>query len=144
MVRAGLDGATPAPSAARLDLLRRHIASLDGPFAAERLVDAFDELDAPEQPLAGSGWRRAGRQLRLAPLRSRRAAHAIAARVGSREPSTREGRVGAAGKFRGSSLAEAEELIGRFRAATGRFGEVRCSEIGPDLYAVTPGTATGR
>ena len=142
MVRASLDGTAPAPTAAALDLLGHHISALDGPFAATRLVDAFDELDVPEEQLVSSPGRRARRKLRMLPLRGRRLGRVAAERVTSRTAEDRSGRVGAAGKFPGSSLAEVVELIHRFSGATGRFTDLDCFEIRPDVYAITPGTAT--
>jgi hypothetical protein len=132
LVRSNLAGRTRAAEAG-VEVVQRHIAALDGRFAADRLVDAFDDIDIPVQRLRTSPARRVGRELRLSPDRVRRAI------AGRRHPGT-AGAASAASrataKFPRSSLAEVNDLLTRLRDATGRFGNVTCFELGPDVYGI--------
>ena len=66
IVRSNLAGQVRAAEAG-VEVVQRHIAALDGRFAADRLVDAFDDVDVPVQRLAPSAARRAGRGVGLPP-----------------------------------------------------------------------------
>jgi len=140
LVRANLEHRQHAATASAMELVSRHIAALEGPFAAERLVDAFDEIDVPALPLEPSLARRAQGQLALAALRARRLARSARGRTRSSRPeSTANNR--APGKFPGSSVAEARSFIEQLRGATGRFADVACFELGPNVYAIVPSEA---
>jgi surface carbohydrate biosynthesis protein len=140
VVRANLSGQR-LDTATGLDTVRRHIAALEGPFAAERLVDAFDEIDVPEGRLASSAWRRARHRAGLA----RNWPRLIAGRVrqGGSQPTRTPAEPEGGGKFPASSVAEVDDLIARFQEATGRFAGVAAVELGRDVYAVVAGADRG-
>jgi surface carbohydrate biosynthesis protein len=133
LVRSNLAGQVRTAEAG-VEVVQRHIAALDGRFAADRLVDAFDEIDVPLQRLGTSPIRRASRELRRGPDRLRRL---VATR---RHPSATDAATSTpsppTAKFPRSSLAEVNDLLTRLRGATGRFGDVTCYELGRDVYAV--------
>lgn len=106
-------------------------AAIDGPLAADRIVDAWDHLDPP-----------AGRTLRRPTVAHRTSqAHRLAGRVrttlrslpagGTAVP--RGGRFETAHKFPALDRSQLDAVVASHRDALGRFDRVRVRLIGPRL-----------
>lgn len=111
-------------------LLEQRFAALDGPLAADRIVDRWEELARP------------GLEARNRP----RAARALATthrRIGSARTALRERHddtleaLDVSGKFPPVSASRLRTLVDAYRTATGRFADVMATRIGPDLVHIT-------
>jgi surface carbohydrate biosynthesis protein len=118
-------------------VVRRHIAALEGPLAAERLVKELEAIDIREEPLTpGRPARRSG--LRLGAYRaahlSRRITRAFQGRMGAR-PTAPHGEPSNA-KFGDSTAAEVTSFMNRLSDTTARFTGLECFELEPNVYAI--------
>jgi surface carbohydrate biosynthesis protein len=140
-------------------LLERRISGLDGPLAADRIVDEWDRIAVPGRP-----WdlgRIRGAQLRV---RARHRIGTLRARLRSGSDGDPRGDAGpgpstaarlaserstdpfiGAHKFPPLSKAEVADVVEGLRRALDRFHDVRVEVIGPDLIAFGPlGRRTAR
>lgn len=116
------DGHDPAP------LLAQRFAALDGPLAADRIVDAWEALERP-------GLARSNR-----PAAARRRA-TLHRRVGAVRSAVRERMSGSgggagldvSGKFPPLDAGRLDRLVAALRTTTGRFTDVEVHRVGPDL-----------
>jgi surface carbohydrate biosynthesis protein len=122
------------PSSARDDaekaaLARRYIANVEGRHGYERMVDALDAIDLPEEPLV----------VRTGPLTRMRGA---LRRGVKRAKRTLDGRESVALRrrhaLRAADLKEAElvDILETARMVTGRFADVRIDELEKDLLCI--------
>lgn len=116
-------------------VLGRHITALDGPLAAERLVDEFDALDVGPQPLADSFGRRVQARVSTVGVRARRLVRQLTPEARTAAATAAPVRKPGA-KFPVSSRSEIVEFIARLQAVSGRFGSIACQELAPDVYAI--------
>lgn len=112
-------------------VVAHHIASLTGPLACDRILDEIDRLPLPSERLDASWRRKLTSQVALANLRLRR--RHVARPAASPLPT-----VAKAQKFPPTELDEVIETVERLRAASGRFGEVRCTELTGRVFAIEP------
>ncbi len=111
-------------------LLEQRFAALDGPLAAERIVDRWEELEHP------------GLEMRNRPRLARSLA-TTHRRIGAVRTALRQRRDDApealdvSNKFPPLSGARLRTLVDAYRATTGRFADVTAVRIGPDLVHVT-------
>jgi surface carbohydrate biosynthesis protein len=138
LVRANLGSGAPPPSDDDMAFIGRHISALDGPFAADRLADTFDEIDVAAHRLECTPWRRGRAELGLAGLRARRLARRLSTREAPTPDVVTESQGAATGKFPPSSLDEVRDFVDRVRTVTGRFSAIGVHELGTDVYAVVP------
>lgn len=111
--------------------LRRHIAGMDGPLAAERMVDAIDELGSAASTLphgiaasTAARWRYHFITLK----------HFVkyALRL-TRIPLSYE-----AQKNPGWDASEVDAVLDHLRATTGRFADVAVADLWPHVVAIAP------
>ena len=139
LVRANLDvdKRPHVEPAAHDPLVRRHIASLDGPLASECLVRAFDEIDLPSEPLFGSRLRQLRNELSLTPIRVERVLRRARA-LSSQSSEAAGGSTTKAptARFPGMLLTDVRDFVDRAYSTTGRFGNVECLELDQNVFAV--------
>ncbi len=117
-------------------VLTRRLAALDGPFAADRIVTAWEAMDAPEgrvlpsTPALRAARRAVRARARLADLKGRLTA--------GRAPAT-GGAFRVAHKFPPVRPAEVADLLTAVRRASGRFTGVSAEVVGSDLVVFRPG-----
>jgi surface carbohydrate biosynthesis protein len=116
-------------AATKSDLARRFIANFEGKRASDRMLDALDAIDLPEEPLTVS----------TGPLRNAR----VTLRNGiKRVKRTLDGRESVALRrrhaLRDDALKRAElvQLLETAQKVTGRFKDVRIGELEKDLLCV--------
>jgi surface carbohydrate biosynthesis protein len=119
-------GHDPAP------LLAQRFAALDGPLAADRIVDAWEEFDRPELRAPN----RPGRARRLATAHRR--AGSVRSALLARGSST-DGSPGLdlSSKFPPLDASRLARLVDAFRRTTGRFVSVDARLVSADLVHVT-------
>jgi surface carbohydrate biosynthesis protein len=114
------------------EALRRSLAALDGPLAAERIADVLEGAEAqlPARPprLAARLHGRVHAGLRAALQRG------IKARIPGHKNSAAYQRH----RFPPLSLGEVRERLARLQKALGRFDGLRCAEFSPNVFEVTP------
>ncbi len=130
----GLEG-LPA-SKANVDTLRHHLASLDGPLAADRLSDELASLDLPESRLGGGLLRQLESRARLIPDQLSRRRTGRGTEVASAQIT--KPRTDRSEKFPATPLGEVESFVSRLQAATGRFHGVRCAALTEKVYVILP------
>ena len=109
-------------------LLAQRFAALDGPLAADRIVEGWEELDR-----TGLEGRNRARRARLLARTHQRAG---AIRTGLRRRLSRTSEapgLDVSGKFPPLAPCRLGALVDAFRATTGRFSTVDVRHIGPDL-----------
>jgi surface carbohydrate biosynthesis protein len=116
----------------QLELLRRHIAALDGRFAAERIVDALaGEAAGPlALPTVKTGayvaaWARAHER-------------AASKRIKSFLPQHKNSAAYRRQRFPGLTAAQVDEKIRRFEALLGRFEGLRAREMFQNVFEIGP------
>jgi surface carbohydrate biosynthesis protein len=116
------------------DVLERRFAALDGPLAADRTVDAWEELDLPSRTnrvraslLAATTHRRIGAA--RARLRERREGPG-----GARDGDGFDGTL----KFPPIDAREVDAIAASYRRGLGRFADVEVRTVGPRLVEVRP------
>lgn len=114
-------GHDPAP------LIVQRFAALAGPLAADRIVDAWEELDHPG--LSAPNRPRRARSLATAHRRAGSVRSALRARRTDADRSPLD----LSGKFPPLDAGRLARLIDAFRATTGRFTGVDARLVGPDL-----------
>ncbi len=130
-VRALAGGELGAPnSAARRAILERHIASLDGPLAADRMVSAICEAGyrdrRPPRPATFrylQGWLHARGRTAVKQINRRRAGHRNADEFHEH-------------RFPGTSAEELRQRIRRFAAQLGRFGQLRVEDLSNHIFRI--------
>ena len=130
-VRAIAAGEFGAPnSAARRAILERHVASLDGPLAADRMVTALCEAGyhdrRPPRPATLrylQGWLHARGRTAVKQIYRRRAGHRNADEFHEH-------------RFPGTSAEDLRQRIRRFAAQLGRFGQLRVEEISNHIFRI--------
>jgi surface carbohydrate biosynthesis protein len=126
-----LEKGTPSMTEDRRALLERHVASMTGPLACERVVEAFDRLVAEEGIPTGPGA-----------LKRMRANLKIQRRTQWRllqEKLSAEGRVRLAyidRKMSQMTPQRMDERIARFQSTLGRFEGRRARPLGKYLFAI--------
>jgi surface carbohydrate biosynthesis protein len=133
LLRAALSGElAPRADPRRAEILRRHLASLAGRLACDRIVDVLEGVDAarpwPEPGLAARLHGRAHAELRAALLRG------IKAHVPGHKNSAAYQRH----RFPPLSLGELRERIDRFQKVTGRFSGLACAELSKNVFELVP------
>jgi len=123
-----------------LEVLGERITSLDGPFAADRIVDVWSSL-APKSgdELSLDAFLARTRRQRLE-LEARRAVRPLNHRLRdrlARRPSDRRLYL-TAQKFPSISQRELDGLASGYRASLARFDDVRVERIGTRLIAIRP------
>jgi surface carbohydrate biosynthesis protein len=115
--------------AEKADIARYHIANFEGRYAFERIMDALDAVDLPEESL----------EAKVGPLRTLR----VALRRGAKHiRRILDGRESAAMRrrhaLRADGLAKAElaGILEVARGVTGRFADVRIEELEKDLLCI--------
>jgi hypothetical protein len=111
--------------------LDRHIAALDGPLAADRMVDVLEEagyLDGPPPPAGVADFAHAWvtNQARTA-----------VKRVNMRRPAHRNNAAYHAHRFPDISLDEVEQRVDRLRQLLNRFEDVRVQEHSKHMFGIT-------
>ncbi len=119
-------------------VLARRLAALSGPLAADRIVDAWDEL-APARSPAPTNM--AVRSIRAAVRLGERAGAAKGRMTGRRVRPGRGGAFRTGHKLPPIRQSEVDGLVAAIRRATGRFDSVTARVLAPDLVAFRP---TGR
>lgn len=133
IVAAVLDGRIgPLDEERRVPILRRHLASLDGPLASERIVDV----------LVRAGYA-AGRPPRPSPGRLARAWLAANVRTGKkllnmRRHNHRNSAAFHAHRFPGVGADALRERIADFGAALGRFERLGVERLGRHVFRIEP------
>lgn len=118
--------------ALRRALLERHIAALEGPLAADRMIDVLD----------AAGYARGLPRPGVIPyLKARRAAAARSRQDELRTRSSGAGQAYVDHRFPGTSVADLRERIGRFSERLGRFRASEIHELGPTTFRVEAGNA---
>jgi len=122
----------PPPSGPRP--IDHYLASLTGPFAADRIIDVVESRETERKKLPPAslldrlrGSLAANRRRQ----RKRRAGTSPSRRVGSRERHEK--------RFPGVSEADLRERISRLDGCLGRFGEVRVELIDEHVYRIWAG-----
>lgn len=129
-------------------LLERRIAALDGPLAADRIVDAWDAL-----AVEGPAWsttrialarRRVLARHRLGTLKRRaldgdRPRSELPGSAAARTSERSDDPFVVAHKFPPITDAELATLVPGLQRALGRFADVRVRRLGSDLVAIEPG-----
>lgn len=115
-------GHDPAP------LLAQRFAALDGRLAADRIVDAWEELDHPRLRLPNLP-----RRARLLASAHRRAGSVRAGLRTRRNGADRSPGLDVSGKFPPLEAGRLERLVATYRLTTGRFASVEAHLVGPDL-----------
>ena len=129
-------GTTPWMPAAGGDVLRRRLAALDGPLAADRIVDRWETLGtAPTTPLRPAAITAARRRVLLRTGARHRAARAIRRLRGG--PPERPGLV-VAHKRPPTPQGELDALVDALRTTLGRFGDVEARTLAADLLLFRP------
>jgi surface carbohydrate biosynthesis protein len=118
-----LDGASER-QAAETALLKDRFANLDGPLAADRIVDEWDQLADPSLERAND-WAALRRVMTGRRLRSAvgRAFPALGRRPARRASITKH-------KYPGLDDAEMQSLVGSLASSLGRFDRVVCERLG--------------
>jgi len=111
--------------------LDRHIAALDGPLAADRMVDVLEEagyLEGPPPPAGVADFAQAwvANQARTA-----------VKRVNMRRPANRNNSAYHAHRFPDISLEEVERRVDRLRQLLNRFEDVRVQEHSKHMFGIT-------
>jgi surface carbohydrate biosynthesis protein len=117
---------TPAQDA----MLHELIASVDGKFSCERILDALDEYKSQLLPAPWANWR----SWLAAWWRLQR--RALGRAVRTRMKSHPSSKVYTAHKFPGIGVAEVDRRIARFQGALGRFAGMRARQISRDIFAI--------
>jgi hypothetical protein len=125
-----------APAAAPLDaaqqqLLRHHIASVDGPMSAARILASLDEYAGLLRVPGKDPWRYVQG---LAGHYGRRAIRSITTRL----PRSRSGKTYTAHKFPGIGEDQLDAGIVRFRALAPELPAVRRHQIAPGIFRLDP------
>jgi surface carbohydrate biosynthesis protein len=118
--------------AASAPLLRDLFAAIDGPLAADRIVDVWDGLDVPNAPRLNSPRFALG----LANAHRRAGAvrtHLRGLRRDAVASTPKGGRFETAHKFPALTRADVEPVVTAHRASLDRFADVRVRIIGPRL-----------
>ncbi|MFT3987562.1 surface carbohydrate biosynthesis protein [Aestuariivirga sp.] len=128
--------ARPTEAAASLDgtqreILRHHIASVDGPLSCERILSALDDHAARLAPSAF------GLSNRMKGLYGHYKRHALRA-ITTRLPGSPSSRRYTAHKFPGIGDALMSETVARLRAAVPALPDVRWRQIHRDIYEIGP------
>jgi surface carbohydrate biosynthesis protein len=120
----------PASGAAGHGILERHLASLEGPLASDRMVAALcdagyhDRLPAQPDPLRYlQGWLHARARTALKQINRRRAGHRNADTFHQH-------------RFPGTSVDDLRKRIGRLSAQLGRFEDLRVREISRHIFRI--------
>jgi surface carbohydrate biosynthesis protein len=128
-----LEGRAVMPASARTTV-EHHLAALDGPLAAERMVALFGTL--PVRPDRGDGrqGRRRSDAVRALAVRARgwldRRRTANAPRL------PRASATLASQKFPPTPLGEVEDFLDRLRGVDPRLAGVRAAQVGPSLFSL--------
>jgi surface carbohydrate biosynthesis protein len=126
-----LAGRRMLPESARTTIAH-HLAAIDGPLAAERMVTLFDEVPVREDRGDGRHGHRRSDTLRTLPVRARRYAQRrygdVSAGLPPASPTL------AAQKFPPTPLTEVEGFLTRLGEVDDRLAGVRASELGPSLF----------
>jgi surface carbohydrate biosynthesis protein len=141
---AGLDELVAAALRGRVDdgwrdpegdaVLARRLTALDGPLAADRIVDAWETLARDPRPAPSDAAVRTARRATL--LRER--AGTTKARLTDGGLGPRGGAFRTAHKLPPISADEVDAFVAALRRATGRFGGVEARVLAPDLVAFRP------
>ncbi|HET6773801.1 MAG TPA: surface carbohydrate biosynthesis protein [Acidimicrobiales bacterium] len=128
-----LAGRPVMPESARTSI-EHHLAALDGPLAAERMVALFGTL--PVRPDRGDGreGRRRTDPLRSLPVRAR--AWAERRRNADAPQLPRASATLASQKFPPTPLDEVEEFLDRLRGVDPRLAGVRAAQVAPSLFTL--------
>ncbi len=133
---AGTRCAFEALIAERRDYVRRHIVSVDGPTACERILDTLEPLAATSGPTV-SLPRRAGAMTRA---RARRAARlALELLPVSKQHPRYRSRI-----FPEVGAAEVKAAVGRFGALLGRFDGIRVRRVAESAFELSREEAAHR
>lgn len=120
-------GVSPQRAEQRAEVAMRHLSGLQGPLAADRIIDALETVDPPPGNFAAS-W-----GVRFELLR-RNLRKAIEARI----PAHRNSSAYLEHMFPGVGLDAVRVQIQRYGELLGRFAAVRVSQVDPNVFRVTP------
>jgi surface carbohydrate biosynthesis protein len=124
----GKESADPGPEANAL--LHHHLAALDGPLAAERIVDAIEAVcertGGPREPSLGKALAARAHAATRAAWR-----HAV-----GRLPGNKHSRAYTKHRFPGLETAEVEAVVARLGAQLGRFESVEVRELFGDVFEI--------
>jgi surface carbohydrate biosynthesis protein len=122
--------AGPPNGGARRALLERHIASLDGPLAADRMVTVLCEAGYRDRLLARpsalryvQGWLHARGRTAVRQIYRRRAGHRSTDEFHEH-------------RFPGTSAEDLRQRIRRLAAQLGRFGQLRVEELSKHIFRI--------
>jgi hypothetical protein len=117
--------------------LAASFSAIDGPLAADRIVDAWEQLEPP----TGHALRRPGLARRQGQLHRLvgRARTQLRSLPGGGTSTPRGGRFETSHKFAALDTATVDSVIAAHRKALGRFDHVRVRLIGPRLIHLRPG-----
>ena len=123
-----------------LETLGERFAALNGPLAVDRIVDVWDELDAPSR-----GHANAVRRAHLLSVLHRRTG-SVRTRIRSMTGRGTSGgpAIDVSAKFPPLERATLVRTAEGLRASLGRFADVDVDRIGPHLVRVRPATAGSR
>jgi surface carbohydrate biosynthesis protein len=128
-VRAALAGTLPAGGEiARRRILERHVAALEGPLAADRMLDVLVAAGFASTPLPRPNLLRRFRGVLRTRLRTAKK------RRNMRLPDHRNSAEFHRHRFPGVSVAELEERIARFGGQLGRFQHVTVSPLAEHIF----------
>jgi surface carbohydrate biosynthesis protein len=135
LAAAALEGRLrPLDEAERRRILRRHLASLDGPLASDRIVDV---LEGPWTEAASTGAPSPGRRM-LAVLRNR--IRTGRKRLNARRTDHRNGDALHAHRFPELDVEGLAERIARLSRCLGRFDGLRVEEIARHVFRIERAT----
>lgn len=135
-----------APDENKRQIARKYVACLDGPWAAQRIMDQIDKLEIgaqPVDPALASALRADGRRPSVnarAMLRSglRRLRDALRRKGPPTPPGTRTWATYTNQRFPSLTLDEMRGDLERLKEATGRFADVRLYHTAEDLICILP------
>jgi hypothetical protein len=132
-VHAVLAGRPVRPESGRTTI-EHHLAALDGPLAAERMVALFGTLPVRPDREDGRQGRRRTDPVRALPVRARRWLERRRNADAPRLP--RASATLASQKFPPTPLDEVEDFLDRLRGVDPRLAGVRAAQVAPSLFTL--------
>jgi surface carbohydrate biosynthesis protein len=124
--------AAPRQPTTGRELLAHHVASLEGPLAADAILDQVEQVAPQPAPLQSAGL---PLQLRLGRASVQMRSYAAAARTRSFDAQRRYNAL-LHQTSPGLDMMMVREVVTGLREASGRFGSVSCTQLAPDVVAV--------
>jgi hypothetical protein len=130
-VRAVLLRREPSPNGEeKRELMARHLASLSGPLAADRMIDVLQTAGFPEKRPSRPPWVRYAVGWLHAQGRTR------VKRVNEKRPNHRNNAEFHAHRFPGVSPRDIEERIARFSRRLGRFENLHVRQVSEHIFQI--------